>query len=321
MPRARGKRTVSCQTDTVFLSEEQVENIITKSISSLREEVSRLQNEIKDLQSTSNSSSLTKDNNDALSNVQSDLSDLKSTTEKLTKDNDALNNLQQVAEVQLEQLEERLDNFEENNSDVIQKVHRKIEAKEGLINKMEEKTDQLEQIHKMNNIRIASLVEEEDEDVQVKVINLAKRMKLTIQPADIKDARRMGPKKGNKTRDVLVILTSKRLRDDLYQRRKMLTSATDPVYVNEDLTQRRSQLFYEGRKLRKQGRIYGIWTQQGNILIKVSQQSQPKEVTNYKDIIVHIEKQSNSIPANTVRGLETSSSGGSDFGDPDYDEV
>ena len=88
---------------------------------------------------------------------------------------------------------------------------------------------------------------------------------------------------------------------------------------NEDLTQRRSQLFYEGRNLRKQGRIFGVWTQQGNILIKVTQKSQPKEVTNYKQIIAQIENQSDSIPLDTDTDPEMSSSQGSDG--PDYDDV
>ena len=61
----------------------------------------------------------------------------------------------------------------------------------------------------------------------------------------------------------------------------MLHQTTNPVFVNEDLTQRRSQLFYEARRLKKQGRLFGAWSQQGNILVKVKEQSQPKAVAVY----------------------------------------
>ena len=46
-------------------------------------------------------------------------------------------------------------------------------------------------------------------------------MEATIQPADIEEAKRMGPKKANKIRDILVKFTCKK--DEFYKHRKMLT--------------------------------------------------------------------------------------------------
>ncbi len=290
MPRAKGKKTIACQTDTVYLSEDQVENIIAKSLSNLNDELTRLQNQMKDLKSNNDSLSLTSHNGE-VNNLQKDFSDVKSTIDKLTKDSDALNNLQQAAEFQVEQLQERLDNVEEKNNFSIQKLYKQIETKDEVIRKVQEKNDELEQIHKLNNLRIAGLEEDDGEDVQCKVITLAKKMKLALESTDITDARRMGPRKENKTRDILVRFSSSLPRDTLYKRRKMLRDTNEPVYVNEDLTQRRSLLFYEGRRLRKQGKIFGIWSQKGNILIKVNQYSQPRTVINYNEIIAHIEEE------------------------------
>ncbi len=154
----------------------------------------------------------------------------------------------------------------------------------------------------MNNLRIARLEEVEGEDILGNVINLAKKMKIQLKPTDIKDVRRMGPKKNNKIRDILVKFTSTEVRDSLYQNRKLLVHEAEPVFVNEDLTQRRSQLFYEARKLRKKARLFGTWSQQGNILVKVNQQSQPRQVANYTEIIALIEEQANKIQ--TTRDLE-----------------
>ncbi len=299
MPRQKSKATKSCQTDTLFLTEDQVEKILAKNLSHFESELRRLQNEITDLKSSAISITKDHEDTDAVKNIQQDITDLKSTSIKLTKDSDVLNNLQQATEIQVEQLQAKFEHFEEENRNSIGKMYQQLEAKAESINIIQEKTDELEQINKMSNIRIASLKEEEGEDVQSKVINLAEKMKIRLRPTDIREVRRMGPVNENKTRDILVKFTSRRTRDDLYQHRKMLTHETEPIYVNEDLTQRRSQLFYEGRKLRNQGRIFGVWSQQGNILIKVTQNCQPRAVSSYREIISLIEKQSNMFPTNS----------------------
>ncbi len=269
MPRGKGKSTKACQTDTVFLTEEQVENILAKSVSHLENEIKRLQTEVSDLKSTSN---------------------------KLINDSDALNNLQQASETQAEQFRERFDSFEEENNAAIQSIckqfNSQMEARAEIINRTMVKTDELEQIHKMNNLRIAGLDEEDGEDIESKVINLAQKMKLKLKSTDIEEARRMGPVKENKKRDVLVKFTCSAMRDNVYRHRKLLTSSAKSVYVNEDLTQRRSLLFYEARRLRKQGRIFGVWSQHGSIMIKVNQQSKPEAVSNYGEVVALMKKES-----------------------------
>ncbi len=154
MPRSRGKATKGCQTDTVFLSEEQVEKIVTRNLSHLEHEIKRLQGEIKDLKSIRDESTL---DSAVLNTLQSEIGDLKLSSNKLIKDNDALNNLQQATDIQIEQFQARLDQIEEDNSCNIQKLYKRVDAKEGEIYKMQKRTDELEQINKMNNLRIAAL--------------------------------------------------------------------------------------------------------------------------------------------------------------------
>ena len=98
--------------------------------------------------------------------------------------------------------------------------------------------------------------------------------------------------------------------------RKMLRHGTNPVYVNEDLTQQRSLLFYQGRTLRRQGRIFGVWSQQGNILIKVSEQSQPRAVSNYREIQQLMQEQSSIDQMNSNFDEEAAST---DLEDSDTD--
>ena len=90
----------------------------------------------------------------------------------------------------------------------------------------------------------------------------------------------------------------------------MFHQTTKPVFVNEDLTQRRSQLFYEARILKKQGRVFGAWSQQGNIVIKVKKQSQPKAVADYNDILILINDSTNMSLTNMETDDEADSKAG-----------
>ena len=56
----------------------------------------------------------------------------------------------------------------------------------------------------------------------------------------------------------------------------------DPIYINKDLTQYRSQLFFKARKIQNRGKLFGTWTQGGNVMIKVIQNDIPQAVSNYK---------------------------------------
>ncbi len=58
-------------------------------------------------------------------------------------------------------------------------------------------------------------------------------------------------------------------RRSVYQAKTKLRSAEGhPVYINEDLTKRRSSLLYEARKLKRNRKIGNAWTADGNVFIK-----------------------------------------------------
>ncbi len=293
MPRARGKATKACQTDPVYLTEDQVQSIVRQGISHL---------------------------NDALKQLQDEVSELKSNVEKVTRDNEALNNLQQLSEAVIEQLQEKCESIEDENMQLRQQFYKCRDEKDQTIKVLQQKVDDLEQNNKMHNLRIAGLEEEEDEDVQGKVIDVAKHLKTKLDPKEISDARRMGPWKIGKTRDILVKFESRTKRDILYKNRKMLHQTTKPVFINEDLTQRRSQLFYEARRLKKQGKIFGVWSQHGNILIKVKERSQPKAVVDYKYIMTLI-NDGTSMPLTNMETDDEAESSGPDTAIDSDDEV
>ena len=48
------------------------------------------------------------------------------------------------------------------------------------------------------------------------------------------------------------------------------SSGYKDVYINEDLTKSRSQVFFQARKLQKDGHVKSTWTSDGVILIKAN---------------------------------------------------
>ena len=211
-----------------------------------------------------------------------DVVELLATAQQLSRESDALNNLQQSTEVTIDQLDEKVQQLEEKQQS------RDVYLRENpeIISDMQLKIDDLEQCNKKNHLRIVGLVEEDGEDIIQKVVDLAKE-KLNIMSAkasDFEDIQRMGPKDYKPNRDVLVICTNSTMKNQLYKRRKCLRDYSEPIFINEELTSKRSRLFYHARLLRKRSKIFGVWSQNGNIMVKLVESSQPKAVQDYETL-------------------------------------
>ena len=270
MPRPRGKSTVACQTDTVFLTGEQVETIVKKALNHLSKEVEKL---------------------------KSDIESLTSTNEQLTNDYDALNHLQQATEVDLNQLQETC-------NEATSKLQKKVDDlertnlyfgktlcdKDSVITKLTSTIDQLEQDKKMNNIRIVGVPEEDEgkeEDVRAKVLDTTKKLNLPkqIKGGDLQSVTRMGRHRQNKPRDILVTFRCREIRDIVYQNRKnMPRNVNQPIFINEDLTLHRGKLFYQARLKKKAGKLQATWTQSGTVMVKTDADANPCAVSTYPEL-------------------------------------
>ena len=233
---------------------------------------------------------------DGISKLKTEITDLKSEVKLLAEENDSLKRLCQSSDDTIEQLKKKEEDLEETNSYATSRLQSQLEEKDAFIRIMMEKIDQLEQGTKANNIKISGVKEEEGEDIRAKVVDIVRdQLNIhNIQVDDIKDAGRMGKKTETKARDILVKFNCSTIRDTAYKKRKLLMRNDDPIYINEDLTQCRSQLFFEARKLRKKGKLFGVWTQQGNIMVKLEQNDLPRAVSNFSQLKTLIQDYSDS---------------------------
>ncbi len=176
-------------------------------------------------------------------------------------------------------LKKQLDNLES-------KLYIQAEAKKTESTETKTRIDDIEQESKMNNLRFVGIPEEEGEDLQNKVLVIIKE-KLNLQSIcanEIDLCYRLGRAVEGKHRDIMVRFQSRDKRNLIYRSRRNMPREDQPVYINEDLTLRRSKLFYDARCKKKAGRVSTVWTQEGTILMRINDSSQPLHIRTHRDL-------------------------------------
>ena len=286
------KATKSCQTDYVFMDKQEVETIINQRIGNLETEIKRLDHDLKTNEKKKDPSGKEIEQllapdlmelKELILKVQEEICQLQTNHEKLTNDVDSLNNLQLSTEVAVEALDGRSDSMEEEFEQKIGNLNKQLVISD---QEFQAKLDDFEQKSKLRNLRLFGLDEEEGEDLTRKVIDFVQRtLSIEIKPTEVVVSR-VGNMQAiqSKPRDVLVTFDSMSLRNSIYKKKILPRQQSQHVFVNEDLMQRRGYLFFQARKMRKQQKLFGVWTQAGNILVKLNPDSKPTAVSNVDEI-------------------------------------
>ena len=146
----------------------------------------------------------------------------------------------------------------------------KIKELEKEIDRMKDKQDEADQYSRRNCLIVHGIPEKEGESTDALIKDLcSKKLKVQLEGNEIDRSHRLGAKKG-KVRGIIVKLTNYRVRDRIYQARKMLrnTEEENPVYIQESLTKLRGELFWEIKSNYKQI-VKNIWTQDGRIQVRL----------------------------------------------------
>ena len=111
---------------------------------------------------------------------------------------------------------------------------------------------------------------------------MAKAIGANLTLEDIDRSHRLGKPKprsvpqhagqlSTRPRSIIVKFSTYRARNKLMKLKSHLkSSGYKDVYINEDLTKSRSQVFFQARKLQKDGHVKSTWTSDGVILIKAN---------------------------------------------------
>ncbi len=152
---------------------------------------------------------------------------------------------------------------------------------------LQTKIDDFDQRQREKNVRIMGFPEHDDgdSDISNELVQLVGAT--DIQPESVVSTTRMGRKREGRARDLVVNFSTKTARDKFYALRKKTPKDEDnkKVFINEDLTEARAKLFYDARQLIKRNKLFGAWSQNGNIMVKVMEHDNPLAIRNHQDLV------------------------------------
>ena len=108
------------------------------------------------------------------------------------------------------------------------------------------------------------------EDTDKLVLELARTMGVDLAPWEIGRSHRVGKYRAGVTRPILVKFVSYQPRKRVFDERKTLRTieGLSRVYINEDLTKYNSELAYQARVLRRDGRLVDTFTRDCKIFVR-----------------------------------------------------
>lgn len=144
---------------------------------------------------------------------------------------------------------------------------RKLEAR---VTKVEEAADLIEQYSRRNCVRISGVLEENNEDTDRIVQNMARDLNVNLTLADIDRSHRVGKPRVGHQRPIIVKFATYRARQSLYMKRLDLRDkdSWSNVFVNEDLTARRNELLFFARQYVKTKILKSAYSSDGKIFVK-----------------------------------------------------
>ena len=130
-----------------------------------------------------------------------------------------------------------------------------------------------------------------------KIMKLGKILNVHTSNNDIDICHRIATRRTNGyPRPIIVRFKSYRAKNELYRARKLLKSVslnnyfhnTKAVYINENLTSYRRDLFAKVRKFRKDNQWHSAWTIDGKIFVRKSQSDQVKRIYGVEDLKISV---------------------------------
>lgn len=165
------------------------------------------------------------------------------------------------------------ENILKEKNEVIKDLENKVE-------KLEIRVDDLEQYSRRNSIRLSGVGES---IIENPIKMLEEKLDVEIDHhRDIDRYHRVGKTNpGRKPRDILIKFANYHTKAAVIRSRYKLKGTG--YFINEDLTKLRSKLLFECRNLKKQSTLKDAWTRDGNIYIKLNDDT-TKRITSPEDL-------------------------------------
>jgi hypothetical protein len=156
--------------------------------------------------------------------------------------------------------------FENTNKKL--KSTRQFTQQTALLNKYA--NDQVEQYTRRDNLRLFGIPEEDHEDLEQKIIEIAKSINVDLCKDDFSVAHRLGPKTGpgsGKHRAIIVRFVRRKKRNELLANKKHLKNHTTKIFIAEDLTSLKLRLLKE---VKASPRVKMAYSKEGRIMARLA---------------------------------------------------
>lgn len=174
----------------------------------------------------------------------------------------------------------------ENDLDTLRNEHLLTVGK---LNQLETDTDISNQYSRGVNLRFLGVPEEgQEESTESVVIKVCGDLLGTvIQPYEIGDCHRLGQSQSDRPRAILCQVYGRKVKKKIISAAKVVSAKLKlraaRISIVDDLTRLRADIFREGREMAKDGKISSIWTVNGNIRVRQTNDD-IKRITNKAEL-------------------------------------
>ena len=169
-----------------------------------------------------------------------------------------------------------------NLSAQIASLQDQLTVKDTIIANLEQKIDDMEQHGRQMNVRINGVPEDDNEDTDQLVVEIAKSIGAKVSYNDICRSHRLGKKNSEQERAIIVRFATYRAKSEMNKHKKNLKQkkmkdifpnmpwppTNSNIFINDDLTKKRSMLAFEARQKKKRDEIKETWIANGKIVIR-----------------------------------------------------
>ena len=167
---------------------------------------------------------------------------------------------------------------------------KEVEESDERLNDIEARHDELEQYTRKFNLVIHGIPEHEDNVANA--LTLGKLLQVNLTPGDIDIVHRMNTKSKDKPRPIIARFSNYNAKSKLYKARLNLRNmdlhmedvGAEKIFINENLTAWRAELFKEARKVKKKYHNGKTWTIDGKIFLKTDTTAKVLRINSHEDL-------------------------------------
>lgn len=175
----------------------------------------------------------------------------------------------------------------------IAKLHDKVSSLQKTVNKLEEQLDDVEQYERRDTLIISGPALPCEQNLEnpasLVVTTIKEHLHINLNQADINIAHRLGPKRQNKDRPLIVKLLNRSKKSEIMD---ACVTVKPSLYVNESLTPKRRIIFNTIWAIRKKNReiFQQCYTRDGKIFVKLKTSHQKHMITTEESLNTFLDK-------------------------------